>query len=88
MVEKLDDMELNSTSKLRRTSTYKRLPSRLLMVFSIKSQKVCNDPEGETITFESVEFESEEQYREKLEMLKESFREKTQTAKQKLFLGV
>ena len=50
------------------------------MVFLITvSEGPAEDPERETFFSESVEFESEEEYREKLETLKESYFSRTVT---------
>ena len=75
MVEKLDDMETKPTSRSKRISPLTSVSqSRLLMESWIRFLRLLLPLRREAASLaESVEFESEDEYREKLETLKESY---------------
>ncbi|QJT70119.1 scaffolding protein [Synechococcus phage SynMITS9220M01] len=83
MVEKLDDMEAKLNEQIEKNiGLNKRLSESVADgIFDKVSEGLATTQKEKLASLsESVEFESEEQYREKLEMLKESyFAEKTST---------
>jgi len=83
MVEKLDDMEAKLNEQIEKNiGLNKRLAESVADgIFDKVSEGLATTQKEKLASLsESVEFESEEQYREKLEMLKESyFAEKTST---------
>ena len=84
MVEKLDDMEAKLNEQIEKNiGLNKRLSESVAdgILDKVSEGLATTQKEKLASLSESVEFESEEQYREKLEMLKESyFAEKTSTA--------
>jgi len=83
MVEKLDDMEAKLNEQIEKNiGLNKRLSESVAdgILDKVSEGLATTQKEKLASLSESVEFESEEQYREKLEMLKESyFAEKTST---------
>jgi hypothetical protein len=84
MVEKLDDMETKLNEQIEKNiSLNQRLAESVAdgILDSVSEGLALSQKEKLASLAESVEFESEEEYREKLEMLKESyFAEKTPAA--------
>jgi len=84
MVEKLDDMEAKLNEQIEKNiGLNKRLSESVAdgILDKVSEGLATTQKEKLASLSESVEFESEEQYREKLEMLKESyFAEKTSTS--------
>ena len=84
MVEKLDDMETKLNEQIEKNiGLNKRLAeSTADTVLSIVSEGLAETQKEKLASLaESVEFESEDEYREKLETLKESYFSKAPTAK-------
>ena len=85
MVEKLDDMETKLNEQIERNiSLNKRLAESVADgIFEQVSEGLAATQKEKLASLaESVEFESEERYREKLEMLKESYFSAKQTSPQ------
>ena len=84
MVEKLDDMETKLNEQIEKNiGLNKRLAeSTADTIFSTVSEGLAETQKEKLASLaESVEFESEDEYREKLETLKESYFSKAPTAK-------
>jgi hypothetical protein len=84
MVEKLDDMETKLNEQIdKNISLNKRLAeSTADVVLSMVSEGLAETQKEKLASLaESVEFESEEEYREKLEVLKESYFSRTPATK-------
>ena len=83
MVDKLDDMETKLNEQIEKNVT---LNSRLAEsvadgILETVSEGSCHSEREAPSLAESVEFESEEEYREKLETLKESYFSRTPASK-------
>ena len=86
MVEKLDDMETKLNEQIEKNvSLNKRLAEAVAEgIFEKVSEGLAATQKDKLASLaESVEFESEEEYREKLEMLRESYFSSTKTPKAK-----
>jgi hypothetical protein len=84
MVEKLDDMETKLNEQIEKNiGLNKRLSESVAdgILESVSDGLAATQKEKLASLAESVEFESETEYREKLETLKESYFRKTSTAK-------
>ena len=84
MVEKLDDMETKLNEQIdKNISLNQRLAESVAdgILDSVSEGLASTQKEKLASLAESVEFESEEEYREKLETLKESYFSRTTTAK-------
>jgi len=84
MVEKLDDMETKLNEQIEKNiSLNGRLAESVAdgILDSVSEGLASTQKEKLASLAESVEFESEEEYREKLETLKESYFSRTATAK-------
>ena len=84
MVEKLDDMETKLNEQIEKNIGLNRrlAESTADTIFSTVSEGLAETQKEKLASLaESVEFESEDEYREKLETLKESYFSKAPTAK-------